>query len=420
MAPVDIGPTSSAAVKPLRLIIICWGYSIHAQRRINVFATDPQFQVTVISNYDYQIPRVTTVLLSLPRLLRRWEKLIEANTIWRKVARFLERSGLLMLPDYWIMKQAIDQRQPEVVLLQTLMYPCFLAIWLPKQIPQIVTFWNGDITWWAKWHGLEMIAKRWLVTRGARRAIAVTVNSVTAQQTCLNYGVNSEQIYLIGYPGIDRGVFFPRERSVARQQLKLAADQIVFWPRGIGGYLNSEAFLRAVALISTIYPQAQFIIITNLKDGGVELDHHQQLAEMLGVAQKIIWISHVDYAMMPLYYASANVVVSLSANDSRPNVMLEAMACGTPVVMTDLPQIREWITDNDNGYLVDPAAASQVADRIGRLLNPDHAVATQRIIERGLAIISERADDTAARRQIIQLVTQVAHSDKSASDKNNA
>lgn len=42
---------------------------------------------------------------------------------------------------------------------------------------------------------------------------------------------------------------------------------------------------------------------------------------------------------MPDYYACADVMVSISSHDSLPNCMLEAMACGIPVVMGDIPQI---------------------------------------------------------------------------------
>lgn len=401
MTPVDSESTSSAFIKPLRLIIICWGYSIHAQRRISIFAEDARFRVIVVSNYDYLVPNTETILLTLPRLDRRWPRL-------KRFSKFLERVGLWILPDYQIMKNAADKFLPEVILLQTLMYPCFMANWLPRKIPQVVTFWNGDVTWWAKRHSLDLLAKKWLVTRGAQRAAALTVNSETAGRACLQYGVKPERVFLIGYPGVDRNIFFPHEHSLVRQQLGLPqSNPLILWPRGLGGYLNSELFLEALAILAKDVPEIRAVIITSV--GGSEKEKsHKLLARKLNIEKNIFWVPKVKHFEMALYHACADVMVSLSSKDSRPNVMLEAMACGTPVVMTDLPQIREWVMDGENGYLIDPKNPSQVAKRIRYLLDPKNSATVKQVTERAIQTIISRADENKVRQQITHLIIDTA------------
>ena len=57
--------------RKLRILFLAWGYSIHAQRRIGIFASDPQYDVTIVSTYDYQIPGADTILLSSAKKNRR-------------------------------------------------------------------------------------------------------------------------------------------------------------------------------------------------------------------------------------------------------------------------------------------------------------------------------------------------------------
>ena len=93
-----------------------------------------------------------------------------------------------------------------------------------------------------------------------------------------------------------------------------------------------------------------------------ELERHQLRTHNLDIEKNFRWDGQVPFDMMPIYYCAADVMVSIASNDSLPNCMLEAMACGIPVIMGDIPQIREWVNDGVNGFLVpprDPIALSE-------------------------------------------------------------
>jgi hypothetical protein len=53
--------------KPYRLLILCWGYSIHARRRAQLFIDDPRFEVTVVSTHNYAFEKAENVLLTAAR-----------------------------------------------------------------------------------------------------------------------------------------------------------------------------------------------------------------------------------------------------------------------------------------------------------------------------------------------------------------
>jgi len=83
-------------------------------------------------------------------------------------------------------------------------------------------------------------------------------------------------------------------------------------------------------------------------------------------------------------------MVSVSQYDSGPVALQEAMACGDVPVISDLPSVREWITDDWNGLLVDPENVDQIADSIIDLLQND--TKRDRFAEINWKLIQEKGD----------------------------
>lgn len=81
----------------------------------------------------------------------------------------------------------------------------------------------------------------------------------------------------------------------------------------------------------------------------------------------MLLLGSVSHEIMPDYYNASDVMISLSSNDSLPNCMLEAMSCKTPLIMGDIPQIREWITDGENGFLIPVHDEVALINRIIRI-----------------------------------------------------
>jgi glycosyltransferase involved in cell wall biosynthesis len=102
------------------------------------------------------------------------------------------------------------------------------------------------------------------------------------------------------------------------------------------------------------YPDT--LIIVNATVGANLVPQYQAImaSRWRRYENNIRWEFGTAHGKMPLYYSAADLFISISSNDSLPNVMLEAMACEVPVIMGDIPQIRGWVENNRNGYLVPP------------------------------------------------------------------
>lgn len=436
------------AERRVRVLFLAWGYSVHARRRIGIFAEDPGFEVAVVSPHDYRFSGARNILLldedergriASGFLLGREGSLGGTSRLSRGVRRLLARvrdfcvhvpsllrmgiadpaavRDLLDSPsvlgemeagrrDRETLSSVVREFRPDVIFLQTLLYPCYLALSLPKRIPLMITFWNGDVTWWAQWSGTERLFKKRIVASGARRARAVTVNSESARAACLSYGTRPENVHIVRYPGVDRRRFRPASRREARERLDLGDGRIVLCPRGVGGYLNSDVIVEAVPAVHARHPDVLFLVLSR-PGGEEETDRHRRRAEELGVGDRIRWEDPVPWESMPAYYHAADVMVSISSHDSLPNSMLEAMACGIPVIMGDIPSIREWIADGVTGFLVPPRDPESLSDAILRVFGAPEDL-LRAIAGNGQERVVREADGETNARRIASLVRRVA------------
>ena len=409
---------------PVRMLVLSWGPSIHAWRRIRIFENDSDFSVTVASTHDFGFERAKNVLLHDARRNRQGETSPEGIDIGRgsrkeksllfeKVKVFLARFTLALLlydfvkgiTDAVILWKAVRKCRPQFIFLQTLMYPCYLAFLLPKSIPIVITFWNGDVTWWAESNGIERVFKKNLVTYGVRRAKALTVNSIVARNACLGYGVSSNKVHLIRYPGVDRERFKPLAKADAKSALDIDAGKVILCPRGIGGYLNSDVIVESAADVVKKIPDVLFLFFSGAGSGEM-LRQHQERVKQLGIERNFRWSGQVPWERMPVYYNASDLMVSISSNDSLPNCMMEALACGTPVIMGDIPQIREWIADGQNGFLVPPGDPGELSRKILEVLAllPDRI---GRITDTGQELVAREFDSSINTVSVKDLVRRI-------------
>jgi len=255
-------------------------------------------------------------------------------------------------------------------------------------IPLSIAFWNGDVTWWAKTTGFEKIFKKKIVKNGIKKASIIFVESETARKACLKYNDIEKKIIVTPYPGVDINTFFPMERSYAKKKLGLEKyEKIILWPRGLGSYLNSDTLIRVAKEVINANKNIFFLILS-AAGGKTEYLKHISISKEFGINDNFIWKGQVDFKEMPLYYNAADIVLSLSSFDSLPNIMLESMACGVPVIMSDISQIREVIVDKENGFLVNPRDYIKIANKILNILESNN----EKIISNGLKLIKNKYD----------------------------
>jgi glycosyltransferase involved in cell wall biosynthesis len=166
----------------------------------------------------------------------------------------------------------------------------------------------------------------------------------------------------------------PAARSRTRAQLGLSADHTVVC--GIGRFVHWKGFeylIDAFAKSSTALPQLRLVFIG---DGDLR-QSLQTRARSLGVGDTVTFAGMAARDEMPAYLAAADIVVVPSIHyegyvDGLPNVALEAMAAGKPLVATRVGGLPQLVQSGENGLLVDERDSDALADAIAMLArDPD-------------------------------------------------
>ena len=111
-------------------------------------------------------------------------------------------------------------------------------------------------------------------------------------------------------------------------------------------------------------PQAALVVGG---DGNMRREYEAR-AQSLGLADRVRFAGDISDEQLPSYYRAADVVVlpSVDRTEAFGLVLLEAMACGRPVVASRLPGVRTLVDEGRTGYLVDPGNAKDLAEKIER------------------------------------------------------
>jgi glycosyltransferase involved in cell wall biosynthesis len=372
------------------IMIVCWGYSVHAKLRIEFIHSLREYKVSVASNYDYDLSDDIDLLPLTNRskyphraYSAKLKSFFGGDNFFTKAKIF---SGInevfrffadlkVIYDDRKLLIKYIEKKKVDIVWTQTLLYPGYVVFMIPKKVKKFVTFWNGDVIWWAKLQNFEKLFKKCIFLRAIKNADLLTSESKLAHEICLQNGADEARCKLIRYPGVDMKVFYPRSKAGAKKAIGLDVNKrYILCPRGLGGYLdkktkkseggyiNSDIIIEAASIVCQKHKDVVFLF-TNV--AGYHLwELHKKRAIELGVGDNVLHLGECDWDMVPLNYSVSELYLSILSSDTQPYSMLEAMASKIPVVMGDIPAIREWVENRVNGILVPPRDTQRVAEAI--------------------------------------------------------
>jgi teichuronic acid biosynthesis glycosyltransferase TuaC len=168
--------------------------------------------------------------------------------------------------------------------------------------------------------------------------------------------------------GVDLERFHPLSRDTARQQIRICTapeDRLIL---SVGNLVELKGHHLAIEALQKLPIETQLAII------GKGSDHSrlEALAHQLGVADRVHFAGVILPDELKWWYSAADVLVLCSSREGWPNVLLEAMACGTPVVATKVGGVAEMLTQGV-GTLLPARSSAALASALENLLtaSPD-------------------------------------------------
>jgi len=193
---------------------------------------------------------------------------------------------------------------------------------------------------------------RWLLAWTLRRAARVISVSERLRQFAISLGADPARAITIPN-GIDPALFYPRDRAAARSKFGFSGSALHLM--SVGYLIPRKGHDRAIAALAKLRAgglNAHLWIVGNPgREGGCEAELRAQVAQ-LGLEEVVHFTGGVPHQTLAEYMTAADVLVLASAREGWPNVVHEALGCGTPVVAHDVGGVPDMLPDPRYGRVV--------------------------------------------------------------------
>jgi glycosyltransferase involved in cell wall biosynthesis len=260
------------------------------------------------------------------------------------------------LPEFLHARRIINALQPDIVHAHAIGAYAYIAA-MTGYHPLVMSVWGSDVLLEPRRNPLLRTLKRYAL----KRADLVTCNGEHLMVAAVRLGAAAGNTAVI-YHGVDTNRFRPAPGAAIPGVPEGAP--VVVSTRKLRPVYHLEMLLRAVPLVRARVPEAVFV----LAGDGEQRKRLEALAGSLGVAGAVRFAGWVPPDKLPGLLAAADVYVSTSLSDGTSISLQEAMACGLPPVVTDIPANRPWVEEGKNGYRVAIDDVAALAERIVGLI----------------------------------------------------
>ena len=203
----------------------------------------------------------------------------------------------------------------------------------------------------------EAAETRKLVVEAAGQATAMVTVCEDLRQRLIALGAPADRVLTLRN-GVDLALFSPKDRDAARAKHGLNGFVLL----SVGGLIERKGHHLAIeALVDC--PDCTLVIA----GGGPLRGDLEQLAARLAVADRVRFLGDTPHSQLPELYSAADALVLASSREGWANVLLEAMACGLPVLATDVNGTAEAVQSPEAGLLLPERTAACLTAAIGRL-----------------------------------------------------
>ncbi len=183
----------------------------------------------------------------------------------------------------------------------------------------------------------------------------ITAVSPTVANELNGYGMDSSKVKVM-WNGVDEKIFSPTKNKEKLEKYVLFTGVL----RARKGLFD---LIKCAILVKKTIPDIKFVICGT----GPLLQQLTEQVRNVGLKEQVIFLGRVDRRKFIQICQSATIQVVPSIYEGLPTVLLEAMACGLPVVATNIGGIRDIISSNVNGLLVPPGSPVKMAKMIEML-----------------------------------------------------
>ncbi|MCF8474857.1 MAG: glycosyltransferase [Emcibacter sp.] len=213
--------------------------------------------------------------------------------------------------------------------------------------PLILTARGSDVNYW-----MTLKKPKQDILKALNYASKIICVSQALRRKLIEHGISENKIIVI-MNGVDRNIFNPKIRTEAKGQYLLSVGNLV----PLKGH---DLILQAL----TEFPDENLTII----GAGEREKYLKNRAQDLNILDRVAFLKYVSPRELAAFYANAKATILMSSMEGMPNVVLESLSMGTPVIATNVGGIPEVITP-ENGILLDKRSPKDLTEALRTALN---------------------------------------------------
>ncbi len=299
------------------------------------------------------------------------------------------------------LRRVLRDLKPDVVHAGPVQQGAFL-IALAGYRPLVTMSWGSDILIDAR-RGFG----RWAACYTLNRSSALICDCDVVRQKAIQLGMPADKIVVFPW-GVDLDLFSPGSNGELRSKLGWESAFVLLSNRSMepiyGVDIVVKAFIRAVK----IDEELRLIL---LNDGPLRYQF-QTLIRKAGLEDRVYFAGRIENDKLPAYYRAADLYLSGSHSDGSSVSLLEAMACGVPVVVSDIAGNREWVTPGENGWWFPDGDEEALADMIRVARKAPKGLSA--IADRARAVAEERANWRRNSRKLLEVYKLVSEAEENS------
>jgi len=236
-------------------------------------------------------------------------------------------------------------------------YPDSVATYILGKLlgkPVVITSRGTDISLIPKY-----FAPRHMIKWSAKGSAGLITVCQALKDSLVSLGIEDQDVTVLRN-GVDLQLFNPVEnREELRESLNIKGTTLL----SVGHLIRRKGHHLIIKALKNL-PNVSLLIAGD----GVEEINLKELAKNLQVQDRVTFLGSVPHKQLVQYYAAVDMLILASSREGWANVLLESMACGTPVVATKVWGTPEVVTQAEAGILVDERSVSGITSGVRTLL----------------------------------------------------
>jgi teichuronic acid biosynthesis glycosyltransferase TuaC len=203
----------------------------------------------------------------------------------------------------------------------------------------------------------HVVPRRW-IRWAAQNADGLVAVSGGLKRRLVELGIGAHRVRVLRN-GVDLALFRPHDREAPRASLGLTRLSLL----AVGNLVGLKRHWLMVEALTHL-PEVELVIVGE----GPERASIEKLARERKVADRLRLLGRVQQDRLPEIYSAADLLLLISTHEGWPNVLLESMACGTPVVVSPMDGIADIVGASEAGRILADDTPSGLASAVRKLL----------------------------------------------------